>query len=481
MAKKKANIRTPTPKSIALAALHKRMKARRITFYDLLGEEEDPDAPGFDWSPVIERSVELGPSGGDTVLPPLTVYVPPGTYRFSKSLVLRRRVRLVGEGEDSILLFDNGVHGVVCMFALALTNRSDGSILEHLAIHAPGAQDPTADANGIMVYAPVKVRDVEIHGFVKGIHFFGDLGSPDRPSSASLSSIRDVWIQGCSYHGIHAEGPDANVITAIACQSSDNGVRDPRGRGVQDDGFLGSNWISIHTNNNPGGSFGTRLDNQNSAAMFAGCYGEVNQPPADIAPPGLVVGGALATTSTTLGAISLSGFELNLRRVAVGDEFFARLGGTVDNSVFEFGERLTNTNYGSRARGTTFRLMRAPRIWGTNPTGWYGLIYEQYENGCVMGFCDLDSPDYALGFQSHPKIWFPQSFMFGFEHGRVMMTAGTSPPPDPGNYPKNMIVWNTDPGPGRPTHWQCLRETSDAEPRGAWIAGPVYPSQAPTT
>jgi hypothetical protein len=73
------------------------------------------------------------------------LYVPPGTYRLSRTLNITRPLRLLGASarylESSVLLFDEGVTGVVTWHGAMGSpdgGHADGCSIEYLTIRAAG-------------------------------------------------------------------------------------------------------------------------------------------------------------------------------------------------------------------------------------------------------------------------------------------------------------------------------------------------------
>jgi hypothetical protein len=265
------------------------------------------DGDSNDWLPAVNRAqrewnasaTQPNTDRGFTLL------FGPREYTFSNSVHLVRGMTLVGSGgatsyNGTILRFPPDKHGIVCDRPTTAPPNAPGAgdnlVVERVVLKGQGRSAANAPpAHGVVMNASTILRDVYVGGFSgNGIHIVATLPH----ASASLWQVQNCTVAFCE-HGLFADGADANAGCAIALDCRDN-----RGWGVYDSSFLGNTFIACHTNNNAKGPYET--DDPNQRSMFLNCYSEQNQPPSDIAPPSMVVGG-LHGAGVTGGGYTLLG------------------------------------------------------------------------------------------------------------------------------------------------------------------------------
>lgn len=149
-----------------------------------------------------------------------TIYIPPGKYRFSRSLNITRCVVLCGASgwgwySSSVLKFPAGVHGLIIH---AYNTNPDGeplpggnwvsagwSILRDFGVESMGSNATTA--HGVIMYARAKLENMHITGFENGNVVNIDTTSGALPAWTPSTTYRvgdsvhnaTVWAPSTSY------------------------------------------------------------------------------------------------------------------------------------------------------------------------------------------------------------------------------------------------------------------------------------------
>lgn len=238
---------------------------------------------------------------------PKAVYFPPGTYYLSKTLNLKRTVKLYGDGAfdaamqfPSILKFSDNIVGVfvhrsntnasdtgVPVIVSPATTGADGSIIENLAVlRGTGTKvTPDGTSHGIWLKARALIRNVTVAGFAgNGVHIVADsvsaiAASIGNANNWSMENVRSIN----NYHGVFVNLGDANAGCGIHINSSDN-----QGWGIYDSSFLGNTYIGCHTASNTLGAYKT--DDTNAQNVLIGCYSETPQASEFVYPTTLIGG-----------------------------------------------------------------------------------------------------------------------------------------------------------------------------------------------
>ena len=223
-----------------------------------------------------------------SVLPAIegaTLYIPPGTYKLSRTWYINRSIDLRGAHggvfASSILSFAAGAPGIVFEHVGQGIGGggADFSYCADIRVIGNGG----ATSNGITTFSPVHFERVTVAGF-SGHGFFIQGELPD--SSSSLFRLDNCQATSNTLHGFYINGPDANAGVIICCSARDNG-----GVGFYDSSFLGNTYIGCHTDANLTGAYVT--DDPSAVNCFVGCYSEGNQVQ-NIIHPSLVLGGLMA-------------------------------------------------------------------------------------------------------------------------------------------------------------------------------------------
>jgi hypothetical protein len=264
-----------------------------------------------DWA-AIRAALDTNPRG---------LYFPPGTYFVSKTLNLKRTVRMYSDQQygaaaqfSVILKFANNIVGIfvhrfdtnasdtgVPYIESPTTTGADGSIIEGILVQRGAGSDVTPDgtSHGIWLKARALIRNSAVAGFAgNGVHIVADSGStvPASRGNANLWKIDNVRSVN-NYHGIFVDLGDANAGGAYNADCSSN-----QGWGIYDSSFLGNTYTACHTATNTLGGYKT--DNVNAQNVFVGCYSETPQA-GEFVQPTTIIGGVMQRAFITGDFFSL--------------------------------------------------------------------------------------------------------------------------------------------------------------------------------
>jgi hypothetical protein len=283
------------------------------------GVHYDDESFAAAFAAMKAMQITAGPTQGPTV--GMTLFVPPGTYRLGKPLVVARTCIIVGAGGHmeapaTILLFDAGqqnydtagrlhIHpadaaaqaadGVVLATDTPNNVRAYATQIRNLLIQG---RDKVAPSRGLVARARFHLENVTVYGFPgNGIDVYGNIASTQH-SDASCWYVANCSVASCGGHGLFLDGPDVNAGVAVMLDCRDNG-----GIGIYDSSFLGNTFVACHTNNNHGGSYKT--DNPNQRSIFVGCYAEGGQPPAQVMSHSILIGGLQGASGNEAGGTGL--------------------------------------------------------------------------------------------------------------------------------------------------------------------------------
>jgi hypothetical protein len=220
-----------------------------------------------------------------------SIYVPTGSYHFSKTIQIRRRpYHIFGDNGtifssyNSRLNFPAGIEGIVI---LREGQSIQETIIERLCIVA---EAKTQLVDGIAVRSRVKIRDCTVKGFANnGIGIFANMEEGNDASGSVIEGCHSLENGNDGFFGGRVDG---NAILFINCDARDNGRF-----GFNDDSFLGNNFISCMAHYNKGGDYYVR-DRGNAKSMFIACYSEGGNKISRLAPKSTVVGGIWGTGYT---------------------------------------------------------------------------------------------------------------------------------------------------------------------------------------
>jgi hypothetical protein len=277
--------------------------------------------------------------------------------------------------------------------------------------------------------------------------------------------MQDVRVVGC-FHGFYFEGADANAGVGIGLSATSN-----RGWGIYDSSFLGNTFVGCHAATNVLGSYKT--DNANARSVFLGCYAEIDQGPASIEAPSLVLGGMM-NTSGTGGFLGDGAGASVLRRGELRVENQINSGRSVRAT-------LGSPNVGDTAM--ELKLSTEPQSWrlryeGPNSpgyadrTGWWDLEFAGLTVGSALRFCGQQAAEWLTGYGG-AKAWFLNGFYVGRGipgggAGARVLTVTGSQPPTTGTWTRGDRVLNTAPTPGSSAGWICISGSDASFPQGQW-------------
>lgn len=449
----------------------------------MLSEIEDfyQTTDGNDWSPAIERAQVNFHATNDPADPRgFTLLFRPREYHFSSSIQLIRGMNLTGSGGQSFagtrLLFPAGVSGIIChrpaTAPVSTPGRGDSSIVECMQIIATGKTQTAA--HGVVMFAPMALRDVYIEGFGgDGIHI--QAGASERSgTNADAWQIYNCRVELCSGNGLFLQGSDANAGCAIGLQCSDNG-----GWAIRDISQVGNTFIACLSHENGrdqnGNPLVPRLAFQAVApdasspiprSLFLNCYSEGHS---EIDAPNIVLGGYMEIKGNAvwLAPHDLANFPNGVRGYSPAASTF--LNPTTKRMV-------------SCSLGTGEQIPAALEFLAYDEQGQpiaapYQLIYELWQAGWwELSFARL-SGSTPLRFSTQAaaegdsQLWLEQGFYIGLiERGeRVRVRTGSSPPVT-GAWQKGDRILNVDPVPGNSVKgfagWICVASGTP----GTWKA-----------
>lgn len=237
---------------------------------DLAAWGADPDM-----SVVLTEAQAMKGTGFGT-----TIYMPPGSFSASGTLVINRPIRLVGAG-SGIAEFDPHIKagsivtvpaGVV---GLEVASGGNWALIENLCLKAGGY---AGFASGVVLKRRAQLNYVSAHNFSG--HGFEIVGEGSQNVNLFRLDYCDAY--SCGGDGLFEDGADANAGTIIGFNATYC-----KGWGIRDSSFLGNHHYGCHVAECTGAYCG---DDPNSAGSFIGCYAEAGQ--WDILPNYVVDGGS---------------------------------------------------------------------------------------------------------------------------------------------------------------------------------------------
>ena len=246
-----------------------------------------------DASAAIQAALDSLPKG--------VIYLPPGTYRLSAPLRVKRTQSLIGAPvganfqQPSVLKFSPNIAGIIVEDD-STTGGGQETRITDLQVWGLYGNVATVAACGIEAHAGVRLERLRVTGFKgHGISIQGQV--PD--TRANLWQVRDCQLDTNGGDGLHVEGGDANGGLAECVSATAN-----KGYGIRDDSGLGNTYVSCHTRTNgtygtdQGGAYrvgagGPGLSGVN-ASVLVGCYQEGDQPTSIFGDQVFVVGGTWA-------------------------------------------------------------------------------------------------------------------------------------------------------------------------------------------
>lgn len=185
-----------------------------------------------------------------------TIYIPPGKYRFSRSLNITRCVVLCGASgwgwySSSVLKFPAGVHGLILH---AYNTNPDGgslpggnwvsagwSILKDFGVESMGSNATTA--HGVIMYSRAKLENMHITGFENGNVVNIDTEPGQLPAWAPATTYRvgdsvhnaTVWAPATAYTvGAQVSNAGRYFVCTVSGTSAGSGGPTGVGTGIVD-------------------------------------------------------------------------------------------------------------------------------------------------------------------------------------------------------------------------------------------------------
>lgn len=235
------------------------------------------------------------------------IYFPPGVYRFSQKIELKKYTVLFGDhsvlshAKPVVLKFDPGVSGITVNRYNTLngdtettpTTGADGSIIRGLLLEGSGEY-------GIWQRARAVLEDVECVGFVHPFLIKATAGA-----GGALEGNANRWYMDRTRGALRVDGADANTGLSIAHDA-------PGGAdcGIHDTSFLGNVYIKPHTAAN---GVGYNFDNDSARHVVLGGYAEGNQGGTIFNAPMMAIGGIYGSFS--VGGTIVGRFGNNLEQM----------------------------------------------------------------------------------------------------------------------------------------------------------------------
>jgi Pectate lyase superfamily protein len=244
--------------------------------FGAVGDDQSDDSNAFE--AALRAMALLGGTTG------VTLFVPPGTYKLSRPLIIERTCIILGAGGHmeapaSRLHVDKNVSGIVLQ-GFGTGMRADSTQIRNLYLYSDGKIG--AGVHGITARCRFHLENVWIEQFSgNGVDIYGSMSGESNSNDWYIANCR---ISRCGGHGLYLDGPDSNagIATMLDCSNND-------GWGVFDSSFLGNTYVACHAAANLLGPYKTDDVNQN--CVFVGCYSEEHQPPSEIEHRSLVIGG----------------------------------------------------------------------------------------------------------------------------------------------------------------------------------------------
>lgn len=420
------------------------------------------DGKSDDW-PAFEEALQAA-RGRQS--PAVELWVPPGDYRLSRTLNLTDKIVLRGASTGhgfshrTTLRFAPNVHGIVVNRGDTLDDGlrktdirpggagADGSIISQLHLAGGGGER----GHGIRLRARASVQQVYVTGFAQDcINVTADARTDNSAyfGNANNWSIQHVRLEHCGRHGLYTDGGDVNAGVAIGIDASGNG-----GWGIFDSSFLGNTYIAAHTAGNKSGSY--KADNPNARNVFIGCYAEGGQPPAEIAPPSLIVGGLFGAVNpdapqlTGEGGLTTGPVRARINR-SQGRPIEIAIGRVVN-------EALTLAVHGDSSAGLALYWEDDAGLWEWRHARLDGRRAQQFTTDISRVSAGRETVLPA------GNTLFPNGlFMGSGPHARYRGVAHQAPVA--GDHARGDVVWARDPAAGGPLGWINV----DGGAPGTWV------------
>ena len=453
------------------------------------------------------------------------IYFPPGTYRFAKTIELKRTVILEGDavgaagGYASVLTFPPNTTGIIVQryntMGMGLESVStlggDGSIIRNLQLI--GSKASSTSGHGIWLRARATIEQVNIKGFKE--HGVQVLAAARTTLAKFEGNANDFYVGQCTIIlndgcGIYVKGADANAGVVINTSCSHNGAW-----GFYDSSFLGNTYIGCHTEGNgsssqvsdgtnryyvlddthggatrpgtnpqvwavvgPGGvhpayplwAAGTgyatggsyKSDNPNARNSFIGCYTESGQAPPDVRYPAMVIGGAFSRQRASGTAFMLSAvFPGGLLTHFAMEQKTGSSRGL--NALFAQNpeQPITVTAEGDHVHGF------APLAWDEATGQWIAVHGGNPAHPPVRYTTNLNKAQFGRSAAVvGGQVAFAQGIWLGSSLASARYFGNGAASPTTGEHALGDRIFNSAPAVGKPKSWVCVA----AGTPGTWIS-----------
>jgi hypothetical protein len=371
------------------------------------------------------------------------------------------------------------IHGIYASAPVHIENVYVEKFL-HDGIHIVGAEcpKPVFIKNGIEVVDVVDCNPPDCQPVLL------EDGSPYRAvdGNADGSYLENCSVGYCGRDGIHFSGGDAQTGLISCCSGVQN-----RRTGFYDATF-GNTYIGCHSDNSPGTNYITEF--QSNASVFINCWSEgevknIFHGPVTII-SGKIGGDPAYMTDDSLPFILESGIA---KRAPLG--YKNSQGSKVIRS--SFGDISTGANSSrdlnmvalswglldgnSPDWNSTFvmryfdKLDTAPN---TRRDGWWVLVRGSATVGGENDMLRLPTKSADSRIQAP---WFPNGIFIGDSDGGFtnvgFIGAKDIPTDNQRTYEQGDVIWNSEPSPGQPIGWVCIKSGT-----GTITSSPPVPSPA---
>lgn len=464
-------------------------------------------------------SFTFNPGGGVYPVGP-EIYVPPGTYSFSATLHLKKRIRLIGlssgQTNDSMgarFTFPSGVPGIVIHTTVTGPvggTGGDGSIIDGIVAFSTIGGAFNEEASGFIAKARCIIRNCTARGFAgHGFMVRGTAGAGGAiEGNANNWRISNCRAQGNRGDGLYVRGADANAGLCEMFDGSSNGRY-----GIFDDSFLGNTYVGCHSDSNGvGGVTGVP-----SIAIYAGktwyvikgqsAAASTTEPGTNAAVWGLALNSEMAylawisgTTYCDGGAYRSDGLNapvlfsgcysesgqspaqfapltlavsgIHAALIVGGSQLNAQQGYVAAHPALSASNDTLDVVVGDKVVGGSDLLrftdtVRAPNSWRFKLTATGGIIFD-YANGANASPFEMTGPTTANTFGRSapvPYAFYSSRLFLGAGNAARQVTSAAIAPTS-GDWARGDYVRNSTPAVGQPKGWIC---TVSGSP-GTWVS-----------
>jgi hypothetical protein len=447
-----------------------------LPFVNVMDFGATGDGTTDDWE-AIQTAIESFSSANPW--PGGRVWLPPGTYRISQSIVINRRgTHFLGSGRSrnmagsTMIRADDGVRGIIVKHPTGIggslgqsTNdpadlsRGDHSILEGFELMPDGNSLGTAGTiHGICVRVRCTIKHVSIgNGSLSGFNGDGlNVDATTPTANASASVFMDVRCEGNLRYGYAAFGGDSSNCTLIGVDCSLNG-----NWGFNESSTYGSTFLSCHTRDN--GELGTGGGyTSDNASVYVGCYTEGGSPSDNVIDaPGIVVR-PIGVDENDGDAVQIESSGSDLYNSGGGFRCLTAM--DLDGGVIEIGSGQAGEKILMDSDGDPLKTWKAFYTSGADEIQWrYGTAGTLGAEG-AFAWPGVDSDRGTAGY-----IRVNQGLLIGAAGSAIVHKNGTAAP-STGTWKRGDKVFSTTPSSSGNVGWVC---TAAGTP-GTWRRfGPI--------